>query len=314
MFPEVAANLARVLHENDARGAYAGAKDTQSFALALVHDLRSIGKDAHFQVGYVPEFHPDPGAVGPPSQEQVNKDKAEMAGLGYGVTHLERLDGNVGYIELRGFGPTEAVGKAYDSAMELLSGSAAVIIDLRRNGGGEPNSVAYFMSHFFAEGDQRHINDIYTRNGNRTRQYWTSATAGARFTGPVYVLTSAQTFSGGEECAYDFQAQKRATLVGEVTGGGANPGEGMALAEGFVAFIPTGRSINPVTGTNWEHVGVTPDVTVPAAQAQRTAYTAILRGLLAKATTAEERKALQETLDQIAKKGSESTFGTESRL
>ena len=155
------------------------------------------------------------------------------------------------------------------------------------------------MSHFFEAGDPRHLNDIYTRPTGVTQQYWTSSAAPVRYTRPVYVLTSKRTFSGGEECAYDFQTQKRATLVGETTGGGANPGDGFALAKGFAAFIPTGKAINPITKTNWEHVGVTPDIAVPAADAQKTAHLAILRASLAAARDEEERGYLADTIRQV---------------
>jgi C-terminal processing protease CtpA/Prc len=197
------------------------------------------------------------------------------------------------------------VGDAYTSAMALLAGTDALILDLRRNGGGEPASVAWLMSHFFAEGDERHINDIYERPKDQTRQYWTSASVKTRYLKPVYVLVSGYTFSGGEECAYDFQTQKRGTLVGETTGGGANPGDFVALAHGFAAFIPDGRAINPITKMNWEHVGVKPDVTVPAAKAQQTAYAEILRTLIAKEKDAEANQELNKILARVEKGDSE---------
>jgi C-terminal processing protease CtpA/Prc len=189
--------------------------------------------------------------------------------------------------------------------MQLLMGSEAVILDLRENGGGDPESVAYLVSHFFPEGDARELNAIYNRPRNTTRQYWTSPLAAPRYTGPVYVLTSAHTFSGGEECAYDFQTQKRATVVGETTGGGANPGRAVDLGGGFNAFIPTGRAINPVTHTNWEHVGVKPDVVVPAAEALVWVRSRVLRDRLAQAK-GEARKELEAALAELdaAKGGS----------
>lgn len=168
--------------------------------------------------------------------------------------------------------------------MTLLGGTDAFILDLRQNGGGSPETVAYLCSYFFDEGDNRHLNDIYNRPKDTTRQYWTINVPGVRYGGakPVWVLTSSRTFSGGEECAYDFQTQKRATLVGEVTGGGANPGGSVTLGEGFIAFVPTGKAVNPITRTNWEHMGVKPDVAAPAADAQRLAHVAALKLLAEK--------------------------------
>jgi C-terminal processing protease CtpA/Prc len=183
--------------------------------------------------------------------------------------------------------------------MTLLSGTDAIILDLRRNGGGEPSTVAYLMSHFFAADDKRHLNDLYFRPTNKTEPYWTTPSVPVHYTKPLYVLTSARTFSGGEEFAYDVQTQKRGVLVGETTGGGANPGDDFSIGHDFVAFIPTGRAINPVTHTNWEHVGVKPDIATPAADAQKTAYATILRKLLADAKDPGQREELQDTLHKV---------------
>lgn len=183
----------------------------------------------------------------------------------------------------------------------MLSGTDALILDLRRNGGGRPSSVAYLMSHFFPLGDERHLNDIYDRPTNVTQQYWTNPAITQRYDKPVYVLTSARTFSGGEECAYDFQTQKRATLVGETTGGGTNPVAPYSVGHGIVVAIPRGQAINPVTKTSWEHVGVKPDIAVPAAQAQQTAHVAILRQLLAANKDEGLRANLQRALAMVEK-------------
>lgn len=298
VFPDIATQLAASLKDKEASGGYAAASDTGAFAKALSDDLRTMGKDLHFQVEYAPQFRPrPPQAV--PSAAEIEEGRKEFGRFGYGIERVERLPGNVGYIEIRGFGPTELVAGAYTAAMTLVGGMDAVIIDLRRNGGGEPASVAHLLSHFFAAGDVRHLNDIYSRPTNETQQYWTNPSVPVRYAGPVYVLTSKRTFSGGEEAAYDFQTQKRATLVGETTGGGANPGDFIPIAQGFAAFIPTGKGINPITKTNWEHVGVKPDIAVPAADALKTAHAAILRELITASKDAGEKTALQEFLAKV---------------
>jgi hypothetical protein len=298
VFPDVADKLATALAAKDAGGGYAQARDSEAFADALTKDLRALGDDGHFAVGYDPNFRPAP-ANAAPDAATLEAMHQEIASHGFGIESARRLPGNVGYLELRGFGPTAMVGAAISGAMTMLSGTDALILDLRRNGGGEPETVAYLMSHFFAQGDERHLNDLYFRNGDKTHQYWTSASVGPRYTRPVYVLTSGRTFSGGEECAYDFQTQKRAKIVGEKTGGGANPGDGYAIGNGYAAFIPTGRAINPITKTNWEHVGVTPDIAVPAADAQKVAHAAILRDLIAATKNPDEKAYLQDTLKDV---------------
>ena len=298
VFPDVADKLATALAAKEASGGYAQAKDSKAFAEALSTDLRTLGNDGHFAVGYDPEFRPAP-ANGVPDAETLAAMHKEIASRGFGIDSARRLPGNVGYLELRGFGPTAMVGPAISGAMTMLSGTDALILDLRRNGGGEPETVAYLMSHFFAQGDERHLNDLYFRNGDKTRQYWTIPSVGPRYTRQVYVLTSGRTFSGGEECAYDFQSQKRAKIVGEKTGGGANPGDGYAIGKGYAAFIPNGRAINPITKTNWEHVGVAPDIAVPAADAQKVAHAAILRDLIAASKNPDEKAYLQDSLKDV---------------
>lgn len=298
VFPEVATSVSAALRAKDAAAGYASATDAEAFANTLSKDLRELGKDGHFRVSYAPGAEPRPSTA-TPGAEELAAMRSEMARHAYGIQRVERLDGNIGYLEIRGFGPTDLVGEAYSAAIGLLSGTEALILDLRRNGGGEPESVAYLLSHFFAPGDERHLNDIYTRPGDSTRQYWTLPVPGTRYLRPVYVLTSPRTFSGGEECAYDFQTQKRGLVVGEITGGGANPGDDVALGHGFIAFIPTGRAINPVTKTNWEHVGVKPDIAVPAADALKTAHAAAVKTQIAASKQSDEVDFLRDLLAKI---------------
>lgn len=314
VFPDVARTVAAELRRRDAAGAYAAKTDRAAFAEALSKDLRELGRDLHFDVNVDPGFRERP--AGPrqlPGPEEVEQGRAAVSRHGYGIDNLARLPGNVGYMELRGFGPTELVGEALTAAVTLLAGTDGLIIDLRRNGGGEPTTVAHLMSHFFPLGDARHLNDIYTRPDNTTRQYWTDPSVQLRYAKPVYVLTSARTFSGGEEFAYDMQTQKRGVVVGETTGGGANPGDPYSLGEDLVAFIPNGRAINPVTGTNWEHSGVKPDIAAPAADARKVAHAAILRGLIAASKDPDEASSLREVLAKVESGTSEPVDYTRRR-
>jgi C-terminal processing protease CtpA/Prc len=221
----------------------------------------------------------------------------------FGVNRVQVLPGNVGLFDLRGFFPKEFSAASIAAAMSLLANTDALIIDLRENGGGEPATIALLCSYLFPAGSRIHLNDIYDRPKNKTEQFWTDPNLpGPRYTGkPVYVLNSHRTFSGAEEFGYNMQTQKRATLVGETTGGGAHPGGLVALGSGLVAFVPTGRAINPITGTNWEGVGVKPDMPTTAAAALQTAHLHALSSLLKAENDAERRRNLQETVALLKK-------------
>lgn len=301
IFPDVATKIAASISAKAARGDYASHATTDGFADALTKDLRELGNDRHFAVMYGPAFKPDPPDGVSPSKEMVEEEKKVAEHLGFGIAKVERLPGNVGYLDIRAFFPADFAAGAYGSAMTLLSGTDALILDLRQNAGGDPAGVAALLSYFFAAGDDRHLNDLYWRAKSRTQEFWTGPVQGPRYSKPVYVLTSQTTFSGGEECAYDFQTQKRATLIGQTTGGGANPGVMLSIGHGFVAFIPTGRAINPITKTNWEHVGVKPDITVPAADAMKTAYVKILGSLISQTNDPDDLKELKSTLSRVEK-------------
>jgi len=297
----VAKRVGRAIARKNAEGGYASAAGAQAFSAALTKDLRAFSGDLHFKAKFDERFRERSSAADAPTRAEEDDEGVQSIRSGYGIEKIEHLPGNVGYIDLRDFGPAELVGPAYTAAMSLMAGADALILDLRLNHGGRPDSVAQLMSHFFPHGDKRHLNDIYDRPTNTTREFWTLPSVAERYRKPVYVLTSARTGSGGEECAYDFQTQKRATLVGETTLGAANPVRLFSVGHGIVVAIPVARSINPVTRTSWEHVGVKPDIAVPAGQALQTAHVAILRKLASSAKDDNERAKLQRVLAMVEK-------------
>jgi C-terminal processing protease CtpA/Prc len=184
---------------------------------------------------------------------------------------VEILPNNIGYIKFDGFMDASFCGPTVNAAMTFVAHTDALIFDIRDNGGGQPDMVTLIASYLF---DHRtHLIDIYNRKEDSTTQNWTlSWLPGPRMpTQPVYVLTSAHTFSGAEEFAFDLKTQKRATIIGETTGGGAHPVSGHPVADYFMIGVPFAKSLDPVTKTNWEGTGVEPDVKVPADQALATA-------------------------------------------
>jgi C-terminal processing protease CtpA/Prc len=189
--------------------------------------------------------------------------------MNYGFGLIERMSGNVAHVVINGF-PKIADDDSRKAVADLMSQVAdadALVVDLRDNGGGSPNTVALVASYLF-DTTPVHLNDIFSRDTGSVRESWTMRDLrGARFGGkkPVYVLTSKRTFSGGEEFAYDLQALHRAKIVGETTGGAAHAMAPHELDdEWFTILVPWGRAINPVTKTNWEGTGVVPDIAVSA--------------------------------------------------
>jgi C-terminal processing protease CtpA/Prc len=202
----------------------------------------------------------------------------------YGIHKVERLPGNVGYIDIRYFYRTSwGSGDTAVAAMNFLANMDVLIVDLRKCSGGNPGMVAMVSSYFFDQ-EPVHLNSLYWREDDLTEQYWTLPyVPGERFPDkPVYILTSKDTFSAGEEFAYNLQTQQRAILVGETTGGGAHPGSTYRLHPHFEVFIPNGRAINPITNKNWEGVGVQPDISVSPEQALNAAYKMALESIIEK--------------------------------
>ncbi len=302
VFPDVANKTAAALRAKLKKGGYNGVDSAKAFADTLTSDLRAIGKDRHFRVGYWHRDLPkDAFTEHGPSPEERARAALQARRLNYGFERVQRLPGNIGYLDLRAFDGTPEGGAIATAAMTLLGGSDALIIDLRRNGGGDPNMIVLLLSWLFPADDRVHVNDFYLRNGDRTEQYFTLTTVpGPRYVDKeLYVLTSHRTGSAAEEFAYDIKNLKRGMLIGETTWGGANPGEIARLGPHFAAFISDGRAINPISKTNWEGVGVEPDVKTSADDALKTAHVAALTKLIAKETDSERRPALERALQMV---------------
>jgi retinol-binding protein 3 len=301
VFPEMAPKLEAALREPAQARALMAIDDPKAFAARLTEALQALTRDKHLRVMHSDTLVPEP-RDDRPADADIAQFRSEALWRNFGVERVERLPGNIGYIDLRGFANAEWAGDAIAAAMTLTANTQALIVDLRKNGGGDPSTVALMSSYLLDE--RTHLNDLYDRPGNRTTQYWSlDWVPGKRFGGskPVYVLISKNTFSGAEEFSYNLKNLKRATLVGETTGGGAHPGELRKLGPYFRMFVATGRAISPITKTNWEGVGVEPDIKVPADDALRVAQLRALAPMAEKATDPALRRALQARIAELEK-------------
>jgi C-terminal processing protease CtpA/Prc len=309
VFPEVGEKMAAAIEAHDKAGAYKQLSSANQLAAKLTDDLRAISHDKHIRVMNSPDkveedLTAEQRANYKPGAEELARNAEFERSRNYGVEKYERLPGNIAYLELGGFLNAQTSGEVVAAAMTVASSANALIIDLRRNGGGDPDMVALICSYLF-DTEPVHLNDLYFREGNSTRQFWTHAVVpGKRFgkDKPVYVLTSERTFSAAEEFSYNLKNLKRATLIGATTGGGANPGDGYKLAEHLNVFIPNGRAISPITKTNWEGTGVTPHIAVPSDQALLTAQLLAMKPVLDNIKEDWRKQPLQRAMDEVQSK------------
>lgn len=281
VFPETAKKMEEAVKAHQKKGDYDSITDGDDFAKRLTDDFQAVSHDKHLHVMFSPAPLPDMEAQRPDPKRQ-DEERKDLERVNCGFNKAEILEGNVGYLKFDFFADPGICGPTAVAAMNFLGNTDAIIFDLRENGGGDPKMVAFVSSYLFAE--RTHLNDLWTRKGAITDQYWTLPyVPGKRLDGkPAFVLTSKNTFSGGEEFTYNLKTLKRATIVGETTGGGAHPVRGHRITEHFGIGVPFARAINPITQTNWEGTGVEPDVKVAAADALTTAQKLAAEKLAAK--------------------------------
>jgi hypothetical protein len=281
IYPEVASKMEKDIQARAAKGEYNAITDGNVLAQRLTRDLQAICHDLHVNVMYSAQVLPPERQHMKLSPEEAQNMKRILSRENFGVAKVDILKGNLGYVKFNLLAPPDLAADVYISTMNYVANTDALIIDLRECGGSiSPDAIPMLCSYFFEE--PVHLNDIYWRHEDKTRQFWTySYVPGKKYLNkPIYVLTSRRTFSGAEEMAYDLKNLKRATIIGDTTGGGANPGGTRRANDHFMVWVPFGKVTNPVTRTNWEGTGVTPDIAIPATTALHEAQILALKEVL----------------------------------
>lgn len=288
IFADVAKKMEKHIRNQYKKNAYKDLTTMQMFTEQLTKDLVSISHDRHLSVRTgTPEMLARICSEDP-TNDEIQQMHKEQAYRNYGFEKIERMMGNVGYLKFNNFINTEYAGQTAIAAMNFLANCDAIIFDLRDNGGGSPTMIQLISSYLFKE--PVHLNSFYIRYEDTTEQYWTQQYVDGPkiLDADVYILTSQYTFSAAEEFTYNLKNLKRATIVGETTGGGAHPVIYRCFNELNCGIkLPYGRAINPITGTNWEGTGVEPDISVPRDQALDKAYLEALKKI--KENTTDER-------------------------
>lgn len=239
----------------------------------LTERLQRTNNDRHLRV----RFRPEGAATGFGGPDHEARHAAEAARNAGGIRQVRLLDDGIGLLQIAPYlSPAHLAEPYVRAAFTLLASASSLVIDLREGHGGTPETVALICGHLVGT-QPVHLQDIEER-GAPSHQYWTSPAA-TRIDAEVRVLISSGTFSGCEELAYNLQALGRARLIGETTGGGAHPIDAFRLTDVLELHLPIARSVNAVTGTNWEQIGVRPDIECPAPEALERAIVDLTRAL-----------------------------------
>ena len=285
-FPEIAQEIKTDIQTRIAADGYQDVKSGGQLAATLTAQLQTLSSDLHLKVHFSPAVlpHLEPQTDIPPEELALQQQQGALRNFDF--NRVERLRGNVGYLELFSFEPPEFAGAVAAAAMQFLAHTSALIIDLRHNRGGSASMVALLTSYLLPPYPALHLTDLQwpQKDGieNSPQQSWTLPyVEGPRYLDKlVYLLIGPESFSAAEEFAYNLKHLKRAVIVGETTAGGANPGAGFRLHDHFWMFIPTGQAISSVTGENWEGSGVLPDFKVPTELSLKTAQLLAFKKLL----------------------------------
>ena len=268
IFPDITEEYVRMLKGNLQSGKYDSIEQPQDFARAITDDLMSVHRDRHLSVRFNPDWVKNERDKKELDEEAIALQEWRDRTSNYGFQEIKILPGNIGYLKFNGFSYDTDAFQTAIGAMSFLANTDALIIDLRTNGGGSPEMVQFLCS-YFLDNPRQHLNSFSYREKEKLTQYWTyTYLPGKRLTEvDLYILTSERTFSAAEEFAYNLKAMERAVIIGETTGGGGHDNKFVILTDSFMMSLPFARAVNPITNTNWEEVGVEPDVKVSQEEA-----------------------------------------------
>lgn len=304
IYPEKGKEMGFFIQNKFRKGDYKKTTKQKSFAKQITNDLQEVCKDKHLTIEFDPqrvkELRIKSSEPTEEELQEVRKRRYESQKRNnFGFYKVEILEGNVGYLDLRSFRDTDFAVTTANGAMAFLANSDAIIIDLRKNHGGGATMYLLLASYFF-DSKPVHLGTIYNRRSDSTQEFWTiSEVPGKRMPDiDLYLLTSNETFSAAEEFAYDLKQLNRATLVGEDTGGGAHMVTRLVINDDLYVNMPFAGAINPITKTNWEGVGVKPNIETDVKDALQTAHLLALKKLAQKTTDTAWKEKLNSLISK----------------
>lgn len=284
IFPDIAIITDSVMTAQIKSGIFNNLTNKE-FATSLTTSLRTITNDKHFYVKFLSSYRPDVSKLN--DKEQQKLDNISNSLENFGFENIKRLEGNIGYINFKGFAEPKSSEIALASAMNFVSNTNSLIIDLRENRGGDGGMLLLFCSYFFK--NKIKLCDIYYRNKRKNIENWThEKVKGAKYLNKqVFILTSSNSFSAAEGLSYFLQSYGKARVIGEQTGGAANPVDHFIIDNKYLLLVPNGKVTAALTKTNWEQIGVTPDEKIKSEKALIKAHILALKDILKNKTRTE---------------------------
>lgn len=268
-FPENLLGMQEAIQQAINSGEILQISDRKTLAAVLTAGVQGALNDPRLTVSYEPNFVP----VMPPALPSLPTE--QLTRLVRNSVKLDILENNVGYLRIDRIIGEETAAKLgsllRDNIWNKVAETSSLIFDLRYSTAGELSGVPFIISYFSDPEPLIHIDTVFDRPSNTTKELWTMPTImGERYgkKKDLIILTSKRTMGAAEAVAYTLKHLKRAIIVGERSAGGSVKVQKIRIGDsGFYITVPVARSVNPITGQSWEVSGVSPSVNINAKEA-----------------------------------------------
>ena len=199
------------------------------------------------------------------------EDEAAIRRSGAPISSVRRTEDGLAIVAVDSMPSFAATRSFVQAAVALADGARGVVLDLRRNGGGDPETVAMIVG--WLCGPDLDLSSVVYRD--RVRHWTTPEGPTLPADVPVVILVSDRTYSSGEALAYHLQVRGRGRVIGQRTPGAADHVTPVNVTPEVRAILPEAYAVDAVTGSNWEGTGVRPDVETSPDDTEATALTTL---------------------------------------
>lgn len=305
LFVDSAEKIHHFLSAQHADGAYENVETARQLGTRITDDLRANFHDRHLRVMYAPRLVNvlNEGTPSEPTEEEIEYELKTELYKNFQLPQLNVLPGNIGYLRIDTFLPpryARGYGEKMAACFEFVGDTDALIIDLRENPGGYADGSSFFLSYLLPP--NKHIISETSRipnGGLEELQGYTPDTVRARgyLEKPLYVLTSTRTASAAEAVTHILKYSNRATIIGESTYGAGYLGDDFPINDKYIMRVSYASAKYPDAPSNWEGIGVQPDVNASYGDALTVARALAAQDLL----SLEKEKSKKEQDEMVLK-------------